>query len=97
MFKILPLLLRMSAKLTKVAENIQCCQRISCTSFQSTYIHMQAAICSYMNTSSMSEPVEHEDPSLERLLFTARCVVEKYVVSKESKAFKFTFYHSSRT
>ena len=90
----------MSAKLvqfTKAAENIQCCQSVSCTCFQSTYIHMQAAISSYMNASSTSEAVEHEDPSLERLLLTAKCVVEKYVVSKESKAFKFAFYHSSRT
>ena len=58
---------------------------ISFLSMPSKYVHLLAATCTYLNTPSISEPVEHEGPSLEWLSSTAKCVVERYVVPKESE------------
>ena len=58
---------------------------INFLSMPSKYVHFLAAICTNQNTPSISQPVEHEGTSLEWLSSTAKCVVDKYIVPKESK------------
>ena len=46
-------------------------------------VHLLAAICTHLNMSSVSEPVQHES-SLEWLSSPAKSVVEQHVMPKES-------------
>ena len=69
---------------------------INFLSMPSKYVHFLAAICTNQNTPSILQPVEYEGTSLEWLSSTAKCVVEKYIVPKESKDPVYVYAVQSR-